>query len=252
MENKEEKEKKNNRERSVAYPSTNLENAIEMLSKLRSELGKGPYSREDAAKGLGYSGISGASSRSVAALVQYGLLTREGNTYSISELAEEITHPTDETGEKRRHSIVIAAKSPKLFQKIIDQFKNQALPGLLGNILMREGVNNNYSKEVSIILKDTLQFSGILKNGVITDPISTMSSDLNIEEKNDANLNSSTFNSADFGFSTKKDVNSETHVHNDSGNGWVLTIKTGKPLTSDVKRKLIDVAELLEKINEEK
>lgn len=244
MNKKEENDIKSNRERSVAYPSTNLETAIELISKLRSELGKGPYSREDAAKGLGYSGISGASARSVAALVQYGLLIRNGNTYSISELAEEITHPTDETGEKRRQSIVIAAKSPKLFQKIIDRFKNQSLPGLLENILVREGVSSNYSKEVSNLLKDTLQFSGILQNGVITDQINITLSETNNEEKNEIKSSSNNFDS--FNFAGLRDIKKTFYNFTDSGDGWSMSIKSERPLSSETKKLLIDISELLE------
>lgn len=75
------------KQRSAAYPVINLESAINRLILLNQSLGKGPYSRTDAAKGMGYSGLSGASSRTVAALVQYGLLDRSGNTYSLSELS---------------------------------------------------------------------------------------------------------------------------------------------------------------------
>jgi hypothetical protein len=237
--------KQKNRERSIAYPSINLEKAIELVSKLRSELGKGPYSREDAAKGIGYAGISGASARSVAALVHYGLLERNGDTYQISELGEEIIHPTDETDAKRKMALVTAAKSPKLFQKIVNRFQGQSLPGLLDNILVREGVSSNYSKEVATILKESLIFSGILQNGVIIDASSVTFHD---DETEQASTEQSKSSFADFGFfsSTNKEQKKNLYTFSDSGSGWSVIIKSDQPVTSEIKTLLIKVSELLE------
>lgn len=246
--NKNELKSKKSSERSVAYPSVNLETAIELITKLRSALGKTPYSREEAAKAIGYSGISGASARTVAALTHYGLLDRSGNTYSINELAEEIIHPTDETGELRKQAIIKAARGPKLFESLIVKFQNQSLPTLLENILMREGVSSGAAKEVASIFKETLQYAGILVNGVVK-----VESAENISEMSTKSPSLQTpfapFAPFDFGFQNKKQTNKEPYIRNESGHGWTLTIKTDAPFNSEIKKKLIDVSELLDQIN---
>ena len=108
---------------------------------------------------------------------------------------------------------------------------------------MKEGVSNNSAKEAATILRDTIQFAGILVNGVVIDVLKEDS----LESKNDLGnerLNENIFDSTD-----KKQAVFQPHMHNESGNGWSLSIKTGVPLNSEIKRKLIDVTELLGQIN---
>lgn len=235
------------KERSVAYPALTLENSINLVSKLRSGLGKGPYSREDAIKALGYSGVSGTSARAIASLVHYGLLDRNGNTYSQSNLSEEILYTTDETGNARKQAIAKAASSPKLFEKIIEKFSNQSLPSLLENILVKEGVSSNSAKEVGLILKETFTFSGILVNGVV------VSLPKKILEDNQKDIvfekSSNTINDISDFQSNKNILPQNFYTHNESGNNWGLIIKTGIPLNSEIKLKLISITDLLEKIN---
>lgn len=235
------------RERSVAYPALSLDRAIESSSELRTKLGKGPYGREDAAVALGHKGVSGASATKIASLVHFGLLTRNGNTYSQSELGERINHPLSDYD--RTEAILEVMKTPKLYKDLFDQFTGQAIPTQLANILVRKGVSSKVAQTVADDFKSSAEFSGCLKNGVLFNDAEVAIDRDNSEKKECKN---NVFDFADFGFSTKKDVNPQSHIHNDSGNGWVLTIKTGKPLTSDVKTKLIVVTELLEKINEDK
>lgn len=253
VDNQKKEAKQKNVERSVAYPAVTLEVAIELVSKLRSALGKTPYSREEAAKALGYSGISGASARAVAALVHYGLLDRNGNTYSTSELAEEIIHPTDETGLSKKQAIAKAALAPKLFDRLVDKFRNQSLPGLLENILLREGVSSNSAKDVAIIFKETLQFAGMLVNGVVVDSfsgpgVSDRAGQDNLVNENKANSNLYNFlDQTDL--LSKKQEPKKNFVFTDSGSGWNLVVNSDKPLTSEVKKALIDIADSLKNIN---
>src|SRR3989338_11202328 len=121
-----EKEKtKQTKDRSVAYPGVPLSEAIGFTSKLRDSLGRGPYSREEAAKALGHSQLTGPAARKVAALVHYGLLERSGNTYSQSQLAQDILKPLSD--EQKETSIRRAAVAPRLFQKLCQRFDGQAL-----------------------------------------------------------------------------------------------------------------------------
>lgn len=161
-------ERENKRERSSRNPLGNLEEAVKALETVNKALGKGPYSRDSVAQALGYSGVHGRSGRKVAALVQFGLLNREGNKYSQSDLASRILFPVSD--QDKIEAIIIAVKSPTLYAKLIAKYENQSLPTLLANIMAREyGINSKNSEEAAKTFKESLEYAGIFKNGVILD-----------------------------------------------------------------------------------
>ncbi|MBI1984940.1 MAG: hypothetical protein HYS60_02400 [Candidatus Wildermuthbacteria bacterium] len=239
--------KRKSRERSVAYPSLNLESAVDSVAKLRSALGKGPYSREDAAKALGYSGLSGASARAVAALVHYGLLERNGNTYFTSELSEEIVHPTDDTGMKKLRALVMAARTPRLFERLISKFQSQSLPGLLENILMREGVSSGSAKEAATTFKETLQYAGLLKNGVVSAVEQVTEDGSEMQEKPEQ---SETERARMKQVGEESPYNfSKMYSFTDSGEGWDLKVVSERPIPIDTKTAILGIAGKLDMLN---
>lgn len=155
-------------ERSAAYPAINLKDAIDAMEQLRKNLGvSGKYSRESAAQGLGYLGVSGASARKVAALVHYGLLIREGNTYRQSLLATRIALAL--TDDEKLGAIRESAKCPKLFNNLIEQLEGQALPAMLPNLLSRDySINEKVSKDVAEVFRQSIEFAGLLNNGIVS------------------------------------------------------------------------------------
>ncbi|MBI2196266.1 hypothetical protein HYU45_01495 [Candidatus Daviesbacteria bacterium] len=153
--------------RSSAYPAVSLDEAIELVGMLRNQLGKGPYDRESAAKAIGYKGVNGASAQKIAALAHFGLLTRSGNAYSQSVLADSILLSTSE--QERKNSIIQASKTPKLYKLLIEKFSGSALPGLLVNILIREyKISEKVADQVAKDFKKSIEFSGLLQNGIVT------------------------------------------------------------------------------------
>ncbi len=186
----EEKEKiKQTKDRSVAYPVVSLNEAIDFGTKLRNSLGLGPYSRDEAARALGHSKLTGPAARKVAALVHYGLLERSGNTYIQSQLSQDIFKPT--SNEHKTAVIRKAAIRPKLFQKICERFGGQALPSMLRSILTREGVSENVADEVAQIFTETMRFAELLVNGVLIK--------IDIESENDNNLGRIVLNNSALG-----------------------------------------------------
>lgn len=177
---------KKSKDRSVAYPGINIEKAIELSAKLSSELGKGPYSRSDAAHGIGHLKLSGPAARKIAALVHYGLLERSGNTYAQSVLAQEIVSPVNE--EEKLVAIGKAVRNPKLFSTLLQQFQGQALPTMLGNILIRKGISPSVSEEAANIFRESLKFSGLLHNGVVSFQEDKISDQINEESDDDRAL----------------------------------------------------------------
>ena len=153
--------------RSAAYPGFNIESSIEAVQTLRIKLGDGPYSREQAATELGYSGITGTSSTRIAACSHFGLLDRTGNTYSLSELAKKIIASTSE--EEKISAIIESVKSPTLYSKLIATYDNQSLPTSLNNILDRNyGIISKKATTAATIFKESVEYAGVLHNGVIS------------------------------------------------------------------------------------
>jgi hypothetical protein len=143
-----------------------LESALETVSTLRAKLGDGPYSREQAAIELGYSGISGISSTKIAACAHFGLLDKSGGVYLLSELAKRIIASTSD--EERRVATVEAAKTPTLYAKLISAYGGQALPTSLNNILDRQyGIISKKAEIAARLFKESIEFAGILRNGVV-------------------------------------------------------------------------------------
>lgn len=111
----------NSRMRSPSYPSTPLEQAIEMTRKIHQVERTNSIDREVAAKALGYSGISGRSSTVLSNLNQYGLLEKAGkNEVRVTERAVEILYP--DSDKTLSQALLDAAEEPELFQKVRERF----------------------------------------------------------------------------------------------------------------------------------
>jgi hypothetical protein len=212
-------------DRSTSYPILNLKTAIDRLITLHQSLGKGPYSREDATKGMGYSGLSGASSRAVAALVQYGLLDRVGNTYSISLLSNDILHPESEIQKNR--ALKVAATKPKIFSTILKEYQGQSLPTMLENILIRKNISSNCAKDVVANIKETFMFAGILVNGVVN---------FNQENTNETD----TEKKEELLSQNQTDTNQKINIQKDKTNDDSISIVLGPDITIVLSKRLIE------------
>lgn len=155
------------KQRSAAYPSISLEQAVEYSKMLLDAYRRNAFSREDAIKAMGYTKITGDNAQRIAALGHYGLVERAGSAYKNSVLAESILH--FESDDDRTASIVRAAQKPKLFRALINSFNGQALPGRLASILIRSHeINPNVAEKVADNFKKTLEYSGLAKNGIVS------------------------------------------------------------------------------------
>jgi len=154
-------------ERGTQHPGDNLEAAIQLLEKYKAAIGLGVASRETVAEALGYSGITGTSSRRMGSLTHYGLLERSAGGYKVSELGKKLLMPKNDA--ERVAAIVEAARHPKLYAALFDKYSDHALPNLLPNILVREfGVAANAADAATKTFRETAEFAGLLRNGVLT------------------------------------------------------------------------------------
>jgi len=176
---------KTKRPRSTAYPNHDLETAINFTKQMREKLGSGPYSRELAAQALGHPNVNGTSGAKIAACVHFGLLTRDGNTYSQSELSNMIFSPQDD--DERNTGIKNAMLTPTLYSKLVSEYEGKGLPTMLDNILVRTyRLTQKVASQASADFKKSAEYSGVLVNGVINSlkDISTQATS-DLEDNND-------------------------------------------------------------------
>lgn len=159
-------QKKRSVHRSPAYPSISLEKAIPLAEKLNEKFSDDPFSRDNAVVELGLK-KGGTAFRKIAALVQYGLISRKGSSYSITPLTKQIIFPGDDETIKQS-AIKNAAKSPKLYKGLILSYQGKQLPTALHHrLITSEGFNQSFAEEVAKDFKKTMEFAGILKNGIM-------------------------------------------------------------------------------------
>jgi hypothetical protein len=140
---------------------------VALLRDVMQGVGYGGANREVVAKSLGYTSLNGKSNRAIAALIHFGLLEKSGNAaVRISDLGKQVLMPRDE--REARAALVHAARNPSLYQRLFERFGGHGLPALLPNILVREyGVLPGSSDEVARIFRETVEYAGLLRNGVL-------------------------------------------------------------------------------------
>lgn len=157
--------------RGVQYPGDSLAEAVTLLEKVRTGVGFASASRELIAQALGYKGLTGTSGRRVATLGHFDLIERTGNgSYKISDLGRRILMPTSEA--EKALALAEAAKRPSLYLQVIAKYQGSALPQMLANILARDfKVYAGASEDAAKGLRETVEFAGLLRNGILYDTV---------------------------------------------------------------------------------
>lgn len=244
MDSEESKKVQKKRERSAAYPACSLNTSLDDITNLKERLGKGPYSREEAAKALGYSGINGISAGRIAACVHYGLLARTGSTYSISELASRILSPTSES--EKQLAIAEAFQSPALYNKLVQTYTGQALPTMLSNILSRNyGIADRAAENAARTFKESAEFAGMLHNGVITQ-LETSAAEATNQDSQPAINDNHPVESVASDFQASETSGQDHYKErgvNESGDGWTLKIvlRYADSLPREIRRRVNDL-----------
>lgn len=170
------------RHRSPAYPSINLERAIPLVKQLYEKFSDDSFSRESAVIEAGL-GTGGGSFRKIAALVQFGLLDRKGSSYKITALAKNIIYPGDDD-KLKSESIISAAKTPKLYKVLVQSYQGKQFPTALHHRLIRdEKYNQTVAEKVTRDFKKSIEYAGILRNGIIVDSPQAVPSEEHIDDQ---------------------------------------------------------------------
>ncbi len=128
--------------KSPNYPSLGLADAIDAVAKIEGQYRSSAAAREDAAKLMGYTSLSGPASKSLAALASYGLVEKAGKgMLRVTPLARAILHPTSDV--EKAEATVKAGLTPNLFREIREHFDDVPVPPEQGvaTFLNRAGFN---------------------------------------------------------------------------------------------------------------
>lgn len=161
------KSRKNTVSKSVSHPYISLEEAVLVSVQIRQKIGAGPFDRLTLAQAMGHESLSGPASRKIASLYQFGLISRDGGSYSQTPLAERILFPVSDADKIK--ALAESAKSPKIYARLTEQYAGQPLPEMLPNILIHSyKIHSGVAKNVASSFRKTVEFAGLFKGGVLT------------------------------------------------------------------------------------
>ncbi|MGB7746924.1 MAG: hypothetical protein WBN75_06515 [Verrucomicrobiia bacterium] len=150
----------NTRDRSPNCPKIALEEAIKIVKLLYEKAGKTKVKREVAASALGFSGITGSSLTVLGALMQYGLIEKEGTgALAVSPLAIKILHPTSD--KEANEAKIVAALTPKVFNALYTEGFHHASQDVLANNLIQNKFTKENAEKVSAVFLSNISFANL-------------------------------------------------------------------------------------------
>src|SRR6266566_2450697 len=164
--------------RSPAYPSINLETAIQRARQLYDKERHYLTPMSTIASHWGYRSLNGAAVGAIAALKKYGLLDQEGagqdRKAKLSELADVILVHPDEV--KRKAAIREAALRPPTHREMWEKYHNH-LPSeqnLLWELTRDRGFTETGAKEFIPIYRATIAFAQLEDDNGTSEPAPTL------------------------------------------------------------------------------
>jgi len=143
--------------RSPNYPAFSLADLIPRVDQVHKREGQHPAPRDVIIKGMGYGGVHGTSLGALSAAIKYGLIEKQGKgeNYRVTDRAIAILHP--HTPEEKAQAIRDAARSPALFNELLEHFKGQQFSDdNLRAYLVRRGFSQSSLAGVIQSYRDTM------------------------------------------------------------------------------------------------
>lgn len=181
------------RTRSPSYPSTSINQAIDLVRKIHQIERTNPVDREVAAKAMGYTGISGRSATVLSDLSQYGLLEKAGKSeVRVTPLAVELLYPDNQ--RTWQEALQSSVRKPELFQRIMDRFTD-GLPSsnALQSFLIKQDFTHSAIPAAVRAFHETYSY---LENAIESDsnslrPVAVAESQTNQRVEEDAKMHHS-------------------------------------------------------------
>lgn len=125
------------RTRSPNYPALSLPKAVARIREVYACQHLTPESREVVVKHMGYNSVNGRSSKSLSALIKYGLLDEEDGGFRVSDRALDIIEPESE--QSKADALRAAAYSPKILADLFERYDQKPTEASLSAYLVRSG-----------------------------------------------------------------------------------------------------------------
>lgn len=160
-------------------PRKSLEQALRVARALREVHAGGPAQWPQIAEAMSISAGSQMNKYFLWSAQAYGVVEKDGDAYSLSEIGRKALAPTD-AGEDKE-ALVRALMTPVVFSRFFTDYNGNPFPGEehIGNVLeLRYGVPRERVEEAKVLLRENGIFVGILRqtdNGMVVrlDPITT-------------------------------------------------------------------------------
>jgi hypothetical protein len=140
------------KDRSPKSPRNSLRTAIVAVEKLFKAAKRAPVGRDNAAKAMGYSGLTGVSLTVLASLAGYGLIQRKGQEIVVSELAISILHAMSDG--QRLTSLQKAALEPPLFASLAEDYLEVSASVLASKLVQMGFAPDSAKKTASVFLEN--------------------------------------------------------------------------------------------------
>ncbi len=160
-------------------PRKSLEQALRVARALRDVHAGGPAQWTQIAEAMGISAGAQVNKYFLWSAQAYGVIEKDGDSYSLTEIGRKILAPTNATEDKE--ALVRALMTPVLFSRFFTDYNGSPFPGEehIGNVLeVRYGVPRERVEEANVLLRENGIFGGILRqtdSGMIVrlDPATT-------------------------------------------------------------------------------
>lgn len=161
------------RQRSPNFPSYSLPKCLELAKRFYEKHRRSSVPFEVATKALGYSSKSSNGLQVVGALNAYGLIIVDGSgalkKLRLSDGAYKIIEDTRVKSPERDRAIEVAALTPNMFQKILDEYPD-ALPSedhLAYELKFKHGFNPSAVQDFINAITATFDFAKIYNSDII-------------------------------------------------------------------------------------
>lgn len=154
--------------RSATYPAKTWEECLDLLDKIDA-MGVSAISTDEAAKEYG---LQSARTKSfqyrISAAKQYGLISVRNDVISLTSIAQDIIHPTEES---TIHLERECFANPPLHKKLLQTYDGKPIPrrDLFENILVRDyGISEGAKKIAASCFVKSAEHLGLIVGGVLS------------------------------------------------------------------------------------
>lgn len=152
------------KERSPRYPAVDLGEALASVQGLYESEGKTALTGEDAAKALGFKGLTGPARSRLGALRKYGLVESAGHgMLRVSARALAILVEPEDSHE-RTVAVREAALAPELFRELYESHLEASDQSRKSYLIRNKGFTRRGAEFVSESFRKTVEFANLVQS----------------------------------------------------------------------------------------